>query len=200
MDIEQYDLTDRQKRFVEEYLLDLSPPKAAERAGYPKDMGTALLSRPEVQHAIQDLSQELTESKIMSIKEAWINTSEMAQSSMADIYDLSDPENPVLKPLTNEIMKNVKEVEIIDGTVKKLRLYDRKDAQDMVNRMHGLYVQKMEHSGPHGKPIEVEHKYDNMEALFQKMDEMIESTKPMKQVEVIDVNVAVPGDSSEDTV
>lgn len=200
MDIEQYDLTDRQKRFVEEYLLDLSPPKAAERAGYPKDMGTALLSRPEVQHAIQDLSQELTESKIMSIKEAWINTSEMAQSSMADIYDLSDPENPVLKPLTNEIMKNVKEVEIIDGTVKKLRLYDRKDAQDMVNRMHGLYVQKMEHSGPHGKPIEVEHKYDNMEALFQKMDEMIESTKPMKQVEVIDVNVAIPGDSSEDTV
>ncbi len=188
MDIEQYGLTNQQKRFVLEYITDLNHSEAAKRAGYAKEMGTALLSRPQVQQAIQDLSHELAESKVMSAKEAWENTSDMARASMADVYDFSDPENPKLKPLSDEVMKNVHEIELSDGKIKKLKLYNRKDAQEMVNRMHGLYTVKHEHSGPRGQPIEVTHKYDDMEELLAKMDEMIEGKK-MKQAEIIDVEI-----------
>jgi phage terminase small subunit len=191
MDIEQYGLTNQQQRFVEEYVIDLSAPKAAERSGYPKEMGTALLSRPQVQDAISDLSKELSESRVMSAQQAWENTSDLANSSMADIYDLSDPKNPRLKAIGDDVMKNVKEIELADGEVKKIKLYDRKDAQDMVNKMHGLYVRKHEHSGPNGKPIEVEHKYTDMEALVTKMDEMIEGNQKMKQAEIIEVEADV---------
>ena len=190
MDIEQYGLTDQQKGFVHEYVIDLNPSQAAERAGYSKEMGTALLSRPQVQQAIQDLSKELFESKIMSAKEAWENTSAMANASMADCYDLSDPENPKLKALTNEVMKNVHEIELSNGKIKKLKMYNRKDAQEMVNRMHGLYTVKHEHSGPHGRPIEINHKYDDMEELLSKMDEMLEKKK-IKQAEIIDVSADI---------
>lgn len=193
MDIQQYGLTDQQQRFVQEYVTDLNRSKAAERAGFAKEMGTALLSRPQIQQAIQDLSQELSESRVMSAKEAWENTSDMANASMADVYDLSDPKNPKMKPITDKVMKNIHEIELFDGKIKKIKMYNRKDAQEMVNRMHGLYTVKHEHSGPHGQPIEITHKHDNMEQLLSKMDELIENKK-MKKAEIIDVQPEVIND------
>jgi hypothetical protein len=51
-------LNPRQARFVEEYLIDLSATKAAERAGYSaksaKSLGSRLLSRPAVAAAIYE--------------------------------------------------------------------------------------------------------------------------------------------------
>jgi hypothetical protein len=51
-------LNPRQARFVEEYLIDLSATKAAERAGYSaksaKSLGSRLLSRPAVAAAIHE--------------------------------------------------------------------------------------------------------------------------------------------------
>src|SRR2546425_13091038 len=51
-------LNPRQARFVEEYLIDLSATKAAERAGYSaksaKLLGSRLLSRPAVAAAIHE--------------------------------------------------------------------------------------------------------------------------------------------------
>lgn len=50
-------LTDKQKMFVEEYLVDLNATQAAIRAGYSektaKQMGCENLSKPDVQDAIQ---------------------------------------------------------------------------------------------------------------------------------------------------
>ena len=50
-------LTDKQRRFVNEYLVDLNATKAAERAGYSKksarQQGAENLSKPVIQAAIQ---------------------------------------------------------------------------------------------------------------------------------------------------
>ena len=50
-------LTDKQKRFVEEYLVDLNATQAAIRAGYSEQtaysIGQRLLKKVEVQEAIQ---------------------------------------------------------------------------------------------------------------------------------------------------
>ncbi|ACR15021.1 TerS [Burkholderia phage BcepIL02] len=51
-------LTDRQQRFVDEYLIDLNATKAAERAGYSaktaQEQSSRLLSKPHVQAAIAE--------------------------------------------------------------------------------------------------------------------------------------------------
>jgi phage terminase small subunit len=50
------DLTPKQKRFVEEYLIDLNATKAAERAGYSVDTAGAIgyenLTKPQIQDAV----------------------------------------------------------------------------------------------------------------------------------------------------
>ena len=51
-------LTERQKRFVEEYLVDLNATEAAKRAGYSEktaySIGFENLKKPEIQEAIQE--------------------------------------------------------------------------------------------------------------------------------------------------
>lgn len=55
----QAELTPKQKRFVEEYLVDLNATQACIRAGYSeataKQIGSENLSKPVLQHAIQEL-------------------------------------------------------------------------------------------------------------------------------------------------
>lgn len=55
-------LTDKQKRFCEEYIIDLNATQAAIRAGYSKEtarqIGTENLSKPVIQYYIYELQQE----------------------------------------------------------------------------------------------------------------------------------------------
>ena len=58
-------LTDKQKRFVEEYLIDLNATQAAVRAGYSEktaySIGQENLKKPEVQIAIQEAQNKRSE-------------------------------------------------------------------------------------------------------------------------------------------
>lgn len=58
-------LTDKQKRFVEEYLIDLNATQAAIRAGYSEDtarqIGAENLSKPVIQEAIQQAQNKRSE-------------------------------------------------------------------------------------------------------------------------------------------
>lgn len=58
-------LTDKQKRFVEEYLVDLNATQAAIRAGYSErtaySIGQRLLKKVEVQEAIQQAQNKRSE-------------------------------------------------------------------------------------------------------------------------------------------
>lgn len=58
-------LTDKQKRFVEEYLIDLNATQAAIRAGYSEnsamEQGYQLLQKTSVQNAIQKAQNERSE-------------------------------------------------------------------------------------------------------------------------------------------
>lgn len=58
-------LTDKQQRFVEEYLIDLNATQAAIRAGYSEktaqQMGAENLSKPVIAEAIQEAKNKRTE-------------------------------------------------------------------------------------------------------------------------------------------
>lgn len=51
-------LTDRQKRFAEEYIVDLNQTKALERAGYAPTANHRILQHPGVQKRIAELMEE----------------------------------------------------------------------------------------------------------------------------------------------
>lgn len=56
-------LTDKQRRFVEEYLVDLNATQAAIRAGYSKktagQIGDENLRKPEIAKAVQEEQENL---------------------------------------------------------------------------------------------------------------------------------------------
>lgn len=58
-------LTPKQQRFVEEYLIDLNATQSAIRAGYSertaKSIGQENLTKPDIQKAIQEAQSKLTE-------------------------------------------------------------------------------------------------------------------------------------------
>lgn len=58
-------LTDKQQRFVEEYLIDLNATQAAIRAGYSEktaySVGHENLKKPEIQKAIEEAKNKLSE-------------------------------------------------------------------------------------------------------------------------------------------
>ena len=88
------ELTDRQKRFVTEYLIDLNATQSAIKAGYSKrsasEMGYQLLQKPSVVKAIQDAMQErsrrtqVTQDRVLE---------ELAAIGFANIYDAINTES-----------------------------------------------------------------------------------------------------------
>ncbi|MDX8417909.1 MAG: terminase small subunit [Absicoccus sp.] len=66
-------LTAKQKRFVQEYLIDLNATQAAIRAGYSKksahSIGPENLEKPEIKQAIEEKLKQIDEEKTADAKE-----------------------------------------------------------------------------------------------------------------------------------
>lgn len=63
-------MTPKQKRFVEEYLIDLNATKAAKRAGYSAktagQIGDNLLKRPEIEEAVAEALEAQSKRTLIS--------------------------------------------------------------------------------------------------------------------------------------
>lgn len=92
-------LTDKQQRFVEEYLLDLNATQAAIRAGYSEKtasrIGSENVSKPEIASAIAEAQQKRSERT--QIDADWL-LKRLADESTADLADLYT-ENGALKAI-----------------------------------------------------------------------------------------------------
>lgn len=66
-------MTKKQKRFVDEYLIDLNATQAAIRAGYSKktaySIGSELLNKPEIKSHIEKCMQQIKSEKIAEVEE-----------------------------------------------------------------------------------------------------------------------------------
>ncbi|MFZ4262946.1 terminase small subunit [Sphingobacterium sp. HJSM2_6] len=87
-------LTDKQQRFIEEYMVDLNATQAAIRAGYSPDtaqqMGSENLSKPVIQEAIQTLKQDLSEQMGVTAQRV---IEEYAKIAFSDVRKLFTPDN-----------------------------------------------------------------------------------------------------------
>ncbi|CAN7619658.1 terminase small subunit [Agrobacterium tumefaciens] len=135
------DLTKKQRRFVEEYLIDLNGAQAAIRAGYSRrnanDQAAQLLAKPAIRDAIASAMQ--SRSQRTQIDADWV-LQRLATEAEADLADLYDDDNNLLPveewPLIwRQGLVTGVDIEVLFegqgedrkevGRVKKIRMSDR---------------------------------------------------------------------------
>lgn len=147
-------LTDKQKRFADEYLIDLNATQAAIRAGYSektaKEIGYENLTKPHIHEYIQQRQKELS-AKLEITQEQVL--AEYAKIGFSDIRKAFQEADDTMKPVSEfdeNIAKAISSVEIIEhrnpltgeleGYTKKLKFWDKKAGLDGICRMLGFYA------------------------------------------------------------
>ncbi|AQS50736.1 terminase small subunit [Paenalcaligenes hominis] len=169
-------LTPKQKRFVEEYLIDLNATQAAIRAGYSQrtagQIGEQNLKKLEIKQAIQAAQEnrsertEITQDMVLQ---------ELAKIGFSDIRKIVRWGETMLRMETDKDGNDVvvpyhglaliDSAEIDDATAAAIsevaegrngltvKLHDKKGALVDIGRHLGMFKDRVEHSGPDGGPI-----------------------------------------------
>ncbi|WP_269497811.1 terminase small subunit [Castellaniella sp. S9] len=168
-------LTAKQRRFVEEYLIDLNATQAAVRAGYSKktaaSIGEENLRKPEISKAVQAAQAE--RSKRTEITQDMV-LKELAKIGFADIRKvvrwgnteirLNDGADEGLVEIYHGLALTAAD-EIDDDTAAaiaeisqgkeglKVKFHDKKGALVDIGRHLGMFKDRIEHTGAAGGPI-----------------------------------------------
>ncbi len=137
-------LTQKQKAFIEEYLIDRNATQAAIRAGYSKksarQVGSENLSKPYILEVINKRLEKLK----MTADEALILLSNQARASMADFVSVDDINGSFsidFSDLTPSQLAAIKSVSVSDtkeGKNFRFELYDSQSALKEIIRLHRL--------------------------------------------------------------
>jgi len=149
-------LTPKQKRFVQEYLIDLNGKQAAIRAGYSKNtaesQASTLLRNPKVQTAVIKGKKriadklEVTAERVIAeyAKLAFLDPSVFFTED-GDLLPIQDmPKDAVAAIGGFEVVTMIKRGKTDDETsdpdyLKKVKLIDKKGALDSLSRHLGLF-------------------------------------------------------------
>lgn len=150
-------LTPKQQRFVEEYLIDLNATQAAIRAGYSEksaqEIGAENLSKPMVAKAIQEALQERKER--VQIDADYV-LKRLVEIDQMDVLDIMDDDGNV-KPLRDwpkiwrQYISNIETISMDDGEgwLKKIKWPDKVKNLELLGKhiSVGAFKDKVEHSG-----------------------------------------------------
>ncbi|MBY5465272.1 terminase small subunit [Rhizobium leguminosarum] len=163
----------KQKRFVAEYLIDLNATQAAIRAGYSKKTATVqasrLLTNAKVQEELSKQQSKVAE-RLEITKERIVD--ELAKIGFANMLDymragpdgdpyldfsgLTRDQAAALSEVTVEDFKDGRGEEARDVRRVKFKLHDKKGALVDLAKMLGFIIEKHEHTGKDGAPIQTE--------------------------------------------
>ena len=137
-------LTEKQKRFVEEYLIDLNATQAAIRAGYsPKtanEQGTQNLAKLSIQDAVAKAMAE--RSRRTGINQDRV-LQELAKLAFVKITDVIDTENAKIKSgAKEEDLACIQAVKIKPnewGTEREVKLCDKRSALELLGKHLGMF-------------------------------------------------------------
>lgn len=164
-------LTAKQRRFVEEYLVDLNATQAAIRAKYSKktarQMGDENLSKPDIAAAIQKAEQarskrtEITQDAVLQelAKIGFANMQDYMRvgadgDPYLDFSNLTRDQAAALIEVTVEDFKEGRGEDSRDVRRVKFKLGDKKSALVDIGRHLGMFKDRIEHSGPNGLPLQ----------------------------------------------
>lgn len=140
-------LTDKQKRFCEEYVIDWNGTRAAITAGYSKksarQIATEMLSKPYISDYIEEIQKDLQKLCGVSAARNILELKKIAYSSMYNYKDswmtekefsqISDDD----KCAISAIDYTIKHTEYGEERIVKFKLYDKHKAIETLNKMLG---------------------------------------------------------------
>ena len=149
-------MTKKQKRFVEEYLVDLNATQAAIRAGYSPDtaqqMGSETLSKHVIKNAIDKAIAE--RSRRTGINQDRV-IQEIAKLAFLNPIDVIDMDEATIKGEANRddtaCIASVK-VKVIPGedgniTEREVKTYDKLKALELLGKHLGMFTDKLKMEG-----------------------------------------------------
>ena len=161
MDIEQseFQITDRMKKFVDEYLIDFNATQAAIRAGYSSDtaneQGSQLLARPDIRELVAEGQKAIAERTQTFQDNAVAELKIVGFSDLADFLTVKDggiveqkPFNELTKEQTKcikKIKQTVRSSHSADGTILhqtaviEIELHDKLKALELLGRHLGMF-------------------------------------------------------------
>jgi len=164
------DLTPKQSAFVREYLVDLNATKAAIRAGYSEDtaysIGSENLTKPEIAEAIQDAMKQRASRVELKSDDILRELLRMATVDISLAFDESGDLKP-LHEIPEDVRRCIAGVEVQERTigededahvvrVKKVKFWDKPRALELLGKHLKLFVERHEHTGKDGGPIQTE--------------------------------------------
>lgn len=153
-------LTEKQARFVAEYLVDLNATEAAKRCGYSaktaRQQGSKLLSIPAINSAIAAGKARQLEKAELSAARVLEELRRIAFVDARSFWDDAGNLKPI-KELTAEqgsvlgsfeaIIKNAKAGDGVTDMVHKIKLVDKTRALENLAKHFGLLIEKQEVTG-----------------------------------------------------
>lgn len=146
-------MTKKQKRFAEEYLIDLNATQAAIRAGYSpdtaKEIGCENLTKPNIRACID---REMAERSKRTGVNADRVVQELAKIAFVNAVDVIDTETATVKedalPEDTAAIQSVK-VKTFgeDGLEREIKMSDKLKALELLGKHMGMFKDKVELSG-----------------------------------------------------
>lgn len=183
------ELTPRRKRFVEEYLIDLNGTRAAIRAGYSprtaNEQAVALLADVSVAEAVAK-AKEQRATRVGMTADQVLNEMAILANACVDHYYVDElgrlrptPDAPEGAMRAVQWVKRRTKIDKDDNmTIEvEFKLWDKPGSIKAMGKQIGLFPDKVEVSGPGGKPIEVVGKVERV-----LLDPVAEARKVMATV------------------
>ncbi len=144
-------LTDKQERFVQEYLIDLNATQAAIRAGYSEktagQIGEQNLKKLEIQNAIHVAQQEISKRTDITIDRV---LNEYAKIAFSDVRNILTTDGGLKDAFewddeTAGAVASIKSFEVTSpegeklGTNREIKMYDKLRALDSIGKHLGFF-------------------------------------------------------------
>lgn len=146
-------MTKKQKRFVEEYLIDLNATQAAIRAGYSpltaRDIGCENLTKPNIQEAIDKAIAERSRRTGVNADRV---VRELAKIAFVNAGEIVDFDTAILMDkISEDDMAAIQSVKVKtfgeDGVEREVKLADKLKALELLGKHLGLFKDKVELDG-----------------------------------------------------
>ena len=146
-------MTKKQRRFTEEYLIDLNATQAAIRAGYSPDtaysIGQENLKKPEIKTRIAKAMAERSRRTGVNADRVVM---ELAKIAFVNANDVIDVDTATIKPdAAPEDTAAIQSVKVKtfgeDGLEREIKMADKLKALGLLGKHMGMFKDKVELSG-----------------------------------------------------
>lgn len=142
-------LNKKQKRFVEEYLIDLNATQAAIRAGYSpktaKEIGSENLTKPNIKSEIDKAIAERSKRTGINADRILQELGKLGFINIADVVDLET--GKIKDSATEEDLACIQSIKIKPtewGTEREVKFYDKKSTLELMGKHLGMWTDKVD--------------------------------------------------------